>query len=109
MGLYQVLHQVRVGLGVMAVKGYSTLPKSSELEPRHQMRFCILPKTTLLRTQSPTFSVTILKSWVNLVCWFYLRYVILLVVSTTELNTFFFLFKYLLLELVGWWIVFYGI
>ena len=38
MGSLQVLsHQIRVDLGVTAMKGYSTFPKSSGLEPNHQM------------------------------------------------------------------------
>ena len=38
---------VRVDLVVMAMKGHSTLPRSSELEPHHQMQFCIISRTPL--------------------------------------------------------------
>ena len=33
---------VRVDLGAMAVKGYSTLPKDPEQEPHHQMQFSVI-------------------------------------------------------------------
>ena len=36
---------VRVDLGVMAVKKYSTLSRSLRLEPYHQMQFAAIPKT----------------------------------------------------------------
>ena len=40
MGPKQILPlQVRVSLGVMAMKGYSTLPSYPELKPHHQMQF----------------------------------------------------------------------
>ena len=35
-------------LGVIAMKGYSTLPRGLELEPEHQMHFSVLARTTLL-------------------------------------------------------------
>ena len=34
--------RVRVDLGVMTIKGYSTLPKSPELEPNYQMQFSVI-------------------------------------------------------------------
>ena len=42
------LLQVRVKLGVIAMKGHSRLPRSSELEPQHEMQFSIKHKTFLL-------------------------------------------------------------
>ena len=36
---------VRVYLGVIAMKGYSTLHTPPELEPNHQMQFCFLSRT----------------------------------------------------------------
>ena len=38
---------VRVDLGVMAMKSYSTLPESPEVESRYQMQFSVTPKTGL--------------------------------------------------------------
>ena len=35
--------KIKVDLGIMAMKGYSTLPRSPELEPHHQMLFSIIP------------------------------------------------------------------
>ena len=32
----------RADLGVMAIKGYYTLPKEPELEPHHQMQFWLV-------------------------------------------------------------------
>ena len=40
---------VRVDLGVMTMKGYSTFPRSPELEPHHKMQFSVIPKTPLLK------------------------------------------------------------
>ena len=31
-------------LGLMAMKGYSTLPRSPELKPHHQIQFNIIPR-----------------------------------------------------------------
>ena len=43
MGPKQVLPLlIRVDLGVMAIKGYSTLPRSQELEPYYQMQFSVI-------------------------------------------------------------------
>ena len=45
MGPKQVLLlQVRVDLGVMAMKEYSTFPKAAELERHHQVRFSVISK-----------------------------------------------------------------
>ena len=44
--------QVRVDLGIMAMKEYSTLPRSLELELLHQMQFSIIPRTLLTPLQS---------------------------------------------------------
>ena len=45
MGPKQVLQlQVRVDLGVMAMKGYSTFPRSPKLEPHHQMQFSVISR-----------------------------------------------------------------
>ena len=41
---------VSVDLGVMAMKGYSILPRSPELEPHHQMKFSVIHRMT-----PPTF------------------------------------------------------
>ena len=38
---------VRVSLGVIAMKRYSTFPKASELEPHHQMQFSVILRTSL--------------------------------------------------------------
>ena len=42
-------------LGVMAMKGYSILPRPLELEPHHKMQFRVIPKGSLLlwREYSP--------------------------------------------------------
>ena len=40
--------RVRVDLGVMAIKGYATHPRSPQLEPHYQMQFRIIPRTPLL-------------------------------------------------------------
>ena len=46
MGPQQVLPLwVRVDLEVMAIKGYSTLPKAPELELNHQMQYSIISRT----------------------------------------------------------------
>ena len=46
MGSYQALpRQIKVDLGVMAMKGYSTLPRSLELELHHLIQFSILSGT----------------------------------------------------------------
>ena len=46
MGPQQVLaFQIRVDLGVMEMKEYSTFPKAPELEPDHQMRFSVIYRT----------------------------------------------------------------
>ena len=48
-GSKQVLFlQVRVDLGVIGLKGYSTLLKSPKLEPDYQMQFSIIPRTDFL-------------------------------------------------------------
>ena len=36
--------QVRVNLGVMAMKRYSTLPRSPELKPYNQMQFSVISR-----------------------------------------------------------------
>ena len=38
---------IRMDLGVMAMKGYSTLPKLPELKPYHQMQFSVISRTPL--------------------------------------------------------------
>ena len=38
---------VTVDLGVMAMKGYSTLPRSPKLELRYQRQFSVIPRTPL--------------------------------------------------------------
>ena len=49
-GLSQVLTVgVRVDLGIMEMKGYISFPKSSGLEPAHQMQFSDIPKTLIGR------------------------------------------------------------
>ena len=42
------LLQVKVNLGVMEIKEYSTFPRSQKLEPHHQMQFSVIPRTLLL-------------------------------------------------------------
>ena len=50
MGPQQVLPiWVKVDLGVMATKRYSTFPKAPGLEPRHQMQFSVVSKTLIER------------------------------------------------------------
>ena len=39
--------QLEVDMGVMAMKVYSIVSKSSELDPHYQMQFSILPRTFL--------------------------------------------------------------
>ena len=53
--------RLRVGLEVLGMKGYSTLPRSSEEEPRHQMHFNLI-------TELPLFSriLTSARDIVNL-------------------------------------------
>ena len=36
-------------VGVMKLKGYFTLARSPELEPRHQVYFCIITRTPFFR------------------------------------------------------------
>ena len=43
MTLTVLLIWVRVYLGVMAMKGYSTLSRSTELKAHHQMQFNVTP------------------------------------------------------------------
>ena len=38
---------LQVDLGVIAVKGITTLPRCSELKPHHQMHFSVIPRTSL--------------------------------------------------------------
>ena len=46
MGLKQVLTpQIRVNLGVIAIKGYSTFPRAPEIEPHHQVQFSVILRT----------------------------------------------------------------
>ena len=45
--IYLTHRRVTVDQSVMAMKGYSTLPKSKELEPHHQMQFSVVPRTLL--------------------------------------------------------------
>ena len=40
-----LLLQVRVDLGVMAMKEYSTLSRTLEQEPHYQMQFSVIPRT----------------------------------------------------------------
>ena len=40
-------HWIRVNLGIMALKGYSTLSRSPELEPHHQMLFSVIFRHSL--------------------------------------------------------------
>ena len=42
------LNRVRVDLGVMTMKRYSTLPRSPELEPHRQMQYSFIPRILLL-------------------------------------------------------------
>ena len=42
-----LIFQVRVDLGVMAMKVYSTLSRYPELEPHHQMQFNVIPNKLL--------------------------------------------------------------
>ena len=45
MGLLQVLPLgVRVGLRVIAIKGYSTLPRFPVLDPHYQIQFSVKPR-----------------------------------------------------------------
>ena len=39
--------QSRVDLGVMTMKGYTTLQMSPELEPQHQIHFSVIPRISL--------------------------------------------------------------
>ena len=39
---------VSLDLGVIAVKGYSTLPRSSGLEPHHRMQSSVIPRTSFI-------------------------------------------------------------
>ena len=49
MGPLQVLPpRIRVDLAVMGIKRYSTFPKTSALEPHHQMQFSVITKTLVL-------------------------------------------------------------
>ena len=56
-------HRVRVDLGVMSMKGYSTFPKAPELEPHHQMGFSIMSRT-YYRESYPTAEVQLVYSTV---------------------------------------------
>ena len=47
----ELLLRVKVELGVMAMKGYSVIPKS--LEPRHQIQFSLIPRPLLLVDLTP--------------------------------------------------------
>ena len=40
-----ILLRVRVGLGVMLIKGYSTFPSAPESEHHHQIEFNVIPRT----------------------------------------------------------------
>ena len=39
--IYRII-LVSVDLGVMAIKKYSTLPRSPELDPHYQISFCVI-------------------------------------------------------------------
>ena len=42
-----LLPQVRVDLGVISIKEYSTLLTSPELEPQHRIKLRVIPRTLL--------------------------------------------------------------
>ena len=44
----------RVDLGVMAMKGYSALPRSPELKPHHRMQFSVISRTALFEVSYPS-------------------------------------------------------
>ena len=53
MGTLQVLSLlVRVDMGVMALKGYSTLPRSPKLLPHPKMQFSGTPRTPLSKAEN---------------------------------------------------------
>ena len=58
MGLEQVLPLwVRVGLGVMAMKRYSTLSRSPDIEPHHHMKFLGCPRGVMVKAMHCGFVV----------------------------------------------------
>ena len=54
-----------VDLGVMAMKGYFTLPRFSELEPRHRMQFSVVPKTSFFGGVPPLQGIECILSSTN--------------------------------------------
>ena len=48
--------QVRVDLGVMVMKGYSTLSRSLKLEPNLWMQFTVIPSTPLFWVEWGSYS-----------------------------------------------------
>ena len=50
MGPKEVLPlRVRVELEVTVIKGYSTLPRSPQIEPHYQLEFSVMPRTSFFR------------------------------------------------------------
>ncbi len=45
------LTSVRMDLGVMAIKRFSTFPKALELEPHYQMQFSDISRTLIVREE----------------------------------------------------------
>ena len=39
--------QIKVNLGVMAMKEYSTLPRTPDVKPHHQILFSVIPRIPL--------------------------------------------------------------
>ena len=55
---YQLLpFRVRVNLGVMAMKEYSTLLRASEMEPHHRMQFSVILRSPIFSCYSVGDSV----------------------------------------------------
>ena len=46
-------NMVRVNLGVMAIEAYSTLTRSSKMEPWHPMQFNVLPRASVFEGVLP--------------------------------------------------------
>ena len=46
--------QVRVDLGVMVIKGYSTQLRALKLEPHYQMEFSAIPRAPLIGVRAHT-------------------------------------------------------
>ena len=66
LGPYQVLaFQVRVDLGLMVMKLYSTLLRATELEPHQQMQFSFIPRTRLFESLTPLQRIQCILSPAN--------------------------------------------